>query len=84
MTRGIDGLPKVPPGPTMPNPSTPCGQAIPETALQLFLGWPAHKAGSLRPTSTPLDVPRCTGLVRIQKMHLKSRPVYYVLKCVQN
>jgi hypothetical protein len=26
------GLPKVLPGPAMPNPSTPCGQATPETA----------------------------------------------------
>jgi hypothetical protein len=34
--RGGYGLPKVSLGPTMPNPSTPCGRATPETALQPF------------------------------------------------
>jgi hypothetical protein len=33
-----DGLPKVSPGLSMPNPSTPCGRATPEMALQLFFG----------------------------------------------
>jgi hypothetical protein len=26
-------------------------------------GWPTHKAGGLRPSSTPLDTPRCTSMV---------------------
>jgi hypothetical protein len=29
----IHGLPKVLPGPAMPNPSTPCGRAAPKTAV---------------------------------------------------
>jgi hypothetical protein len=33
-------------GPTMPNPSTPCGRATPETA---------NKVGAPRLSSTPLD-----------------------------
>jgi hypothetical protein len=41
MARGIHGLPKVSPKLTMPNLFTPCGRAIPQTALQLFWGWPA-------------------------------------------
>jgi hypothetical protein len=46
----------------MPNPSTPCRRVTPETALWLFLGWPAHRAGGLRPSSTTLDTLRHTGL----------------------
>jgi hypothetical protein len=58
MTRGGHGLPKVSPGPTMPEPSTPCGRATPETALWPVQGWPAHRAGGLQPSSTLLDTPR--------------------------
>jgi hypothetical protein len=46
MARGIHGLPKVSPGPAMPNPPMPCGRATPETALWPFLGWLAPRAGS--------------------------------------
>jgi len=46
--RGGHGLPKVSPGPAMPDPSMPCGRATPETALQQFRGRPAHRVGSLR------------------------------------
>jgi len=60
MARGGQGLPKVSHGLTMPNLSTPCGRATPEIALRLFQGWPARKAGGLRPSSTPLDTSRCT------------------------
>jgi hypothetical protein len=74
MARGGHGLPKVLPGPAMPHPFTPCGRATPETALRLFQGWLAHRAGRLRLSSTPLNtrrsipkirrcVPQCTGLV---------------------
>jgi hypothetical protein len=55
----MDSL-KFHPGPPMPYPSTPCGEATPETALQPFQGWPTHRAGSLHPSSTPLDTPRRT------------------------
>jgi hypothetical protein len=44
MARGIHGLPKVLPGPAMPNLSTPCGQVTPKTVLH--------------PSSTSLDTPR--------------------------
>jgi hypothetical protein len=64
MAKGIHGLPKVSPGPALSNPSTPCGRATPKTALWPFLGWSACRAGSLRPSSTPLDTPRRTDLVR--------------------
>jgi hypothetical protein len=47
-------------GLAMPYLFTPCGWATPETALWLFWGWPACKAGGLRPSSTPLDTPRRT------------------------
>jgi hypothetical protein len=50
------------PGPTMPDPSTPCRRATPETALLSLLGWSARRAGVLRPSSTTLDTPRRTGL----------------------
>jgi hypothetical protein len=45
MARGDHGLPKVSPGLTMPNPSTPCRRDTPETALLLFRGWPTRRAG---------------------------------------
>jgi hypothetical protein len=57
MATGGHGLPKVSLRPAMPNPSTPCGRASPETALWLFQGWPAHRAGSLRPSFTLLHTP---------------------------
>jgi hypothetical protein len=41
MARGGHRLPKISPGPAMPNPPTPCGQAIPKT----FQGWPARRGG---------------------------------------
>jgi hypothetical protein len=46
----------------MPDPSTPWGQATPETALRPFLGWLAYGAGSLQPSSTFLDTPRSTPM----------------------
>jgi hypothetical protein len=39
-------------GPPMADPSTSCGRATPETALQPFLGWPARRAGGLMLSST--------------------------------
>jgi hypothetical protein len=59
MARGSHGLPKVSPGPAMHNTSTPCWWAIPETALWLFQGWPARRAGvngCLLPLWTPCAV----------------------------
>jgi hypothetical protein len=42
MARGIHGLPKVSPGPAMPDPSMPCKWATPKTALRPYAGrWPA-------------------------------------------
>jgi hypothetical protein len=58
MVKGGLGITKVSPGPAMPYPSMPCGQATSETALWLSQEWPAHRAGSLRLSSTPLDTPR--------------------------
>jgi hypothetical protein len=63
MAKGIHGLPKVSPGPALPYPSMPCGRATPETAFQPFRRWPAHRAGGLQSSSTPLDTPRRTGLI---------------------
>jgi hypothetical protein len=62
MARGDHGLTKVSPAPAMPYRSMPCGQATPETALQPFQGWPAHRAGGLLPSSTPLDTSRRTPM----------------------
>jgi hypothetical protein len=53
--RGIHGLPKVSYGPAMPDPYMPCGRATPQTPLRPF-------GGGLRPSSSPLDTPRRTGL----------------------
>jgi hypothetical protein len=63
MARGGHGLPKVSSGPTMPDPSTPCGQAIPELNLRPFQGWPARSAIGQCPSSTPLDTPRRTPML---------------------
>jgi hypothetical protein len=64
MARGGHGLPKVSLRPAMPYPPTPCGRATPETALLSFQRWPAHRAGSLRLFSSPLDTPHRTPLYR--------------------
>jgi hypothetical protein len=64
MARGGHGLPKVSPRPSMPYPYTPCGRATPETALRSFPVWPAHRAGSRRPSSTSLDTPGHTPMKR--------------------
>jgi hypothetical protein len=48
MAKGVHGLPKVSSGPAMP-----CGQAIPETVLQSFQGWPAHRAAIFYPFGHP-------------------------------
>jgi hypothetical protein len=60
--RGSRGLPRVSPGLAMPYPYMPCRRANPETTLRPFQGLPAHRAGSLRPSSIPLDTPRHTPL----------------------
>jgi hypothetical protein len=57
------GVPKVSPGPAMPNPATPCRQNTPETALWPFQGWPARWSGGLQPSSTALETPRRTPMV---------------------
>jgi hypothetical protein len=62
MARGFHGL-QVSLGLAMPDPSTPCGQATPETAIQLFLEWRAHRVRGLRPPYTPLDTPCRMGLL---------------------
>jgi hypothetical protein len=55
MARGGHGLPKVSSRPALTYPSTPCGGPTPKTVLRLFLGWPAHRLGSLRRSSTLLN-----------------------------
>jgi hypothetical protein len=54
-------------------PSTPCWQATPKTVLWPFQGWPTPRAGSLRPSSTPLNTPCCTPLVSTIRWLLISR-----------
>jgi hypothetical protein len=75
IARGDHGLPKVSLGPAMLYPCMPCGQATPETALQLFQGWLTHRVGGLQLSSTPLDTPRCTPTLLthyyLQEMSLK-------------
>jgi hypothetical protein len=63
MARGGHGLPNVSPGPAMPDSFMLCGQTTPETALQLFQGWPARRADSLQSLSTLLDTPRRTPTI---------------------
>jgi hypothetical protein len=74
MARDSHGLPKVSPRPAMPDRSKPWGRVTPETALQLFLAWPAHRIGDLRQSSTPLDTPRHTSLLG---KHLKNNLTNY-------
>jgi hypothetical protein len=73
MARGGHGLPKVSPESAMPYPSTPCRQAT-------------CKVGGLRPSSTPLDTPRCTAMIKpdvfdIEHKELSAspgrRPLFY-------
>jgi hypothetical protein len=73
MARGGQGLPKVSLGPAMPYPSTPYGRPPPETALQLFQGWPPvgrAAFGRLLPPWIPYAVRLChrlTGSLRSSK-----------------
>jgi hypothetical protein len=46
-------------GPPCPILLRPAGMPPPK---RLVLGWPAHRAGSLRPSFTPLVTPHCTFL----------------------
>jgi hypothetical protein len=68
MARGGHALPKVSPGPVMPNPSTPCGWVT---------GWPGRRAGGLRPSATLLDTPRRTPMFR--RKPSTQQPGIYVL-----
>jgi hypothetical protein len=72
MARGDHGLPKVSPGPAMPYSSMTCGHATPQMALWAFQGWPAHRAGDLRASSTPLDTPRCTPMKKKEEENRKK------------
>jgi hypothetical protein len=54
MARGGHGLPKVPLGSAMTDPTESSRRATPETALRPFQGWHTCKAGGLRPHSTPM------------------------------
>jgi hypothetical protein len=76
--RGIHGRTKVSCGPAMPNTYTPCGRATPQTALRPFGGWPARRAGGLRPSSSPLDTPSRTGLVTTFSISL----LYFILPLI--
>jgi hypothetical protein len=84
MARGVHGLPKVSRGPAMPNPSMPCQQATPKTALQPFLGWPARRAGGLRQSSTPLDTQRRTGLVLGDGLIFNSILAFFVSQSLRS
>jgi hypothetical protein len=80
IARGGHGLPKVSPRPPMPDLSTPSGRATPETALQLFQGWPARRTGGLPSFSTLLAVRLCSCLksfvimseVYLEKVDIKT------------
>jgi hypothetical protein len=72
MARGGHELPKVSTGLAIPYPSTFCEQATPEMALWTFQGWPACRAGGLRPSLTPLVTPHLTPMVvmKVSKRNL--------------
>jgi hypothetical protein len=46
---GLAGLPKVSPGPAMPDPSRPCGRVTPETAIVYPFGHPTPSGGLTTP-----------------------------------
>jgi hypothetical protein len=52
-------------GPPCPTLICPAGGPPPQMALWPFGGWPAHRAGSLWPSYSPLDTPSRTGVGRI-------------------
>jgi hypothetical protein len=75
MAKGGHGLSKLSLGPAMPDQSTPCRQANPETALRLFQEWPARRAGGLQPSLMPLDTPRLTPMYyRRRSSEYRRRP----------
>jgi hypothetical protein len=62
--RVANGLPKVSPGPAMLDPSTPCVQTTPKTALRPYtVSYSLTAAGGLWLSSTPLDSSRLTPIV---------------------
>jgi hypothetical protein len=63
MARGGHRLPKVLLGPVLTNLSMPCRGATPETDLQPFPVWPAHRLNGLQPPSTPLDTPHLMPMI---------------------
>jgi hypothetical protein len=68
MARGDYGLPKDSPGPAKPYPSTSCGQLPLKRVAGVHSGGDGSgvdtsRAGSLRPSSTPVDTPRRTPLI---------------------
>jgi hypothetical protein len=69
---GGHGLPKVSPGPAIPDPFAPCGRATPKTALRLFRGCPTYRVGVLQPSFTLLDIPRHTPMVGIVSVKLQT------------
>jgi hypothetical protein len=73
MGRGGHEVPKVSPGPAMPDPSTPYGQATAETASWPFLEWSARRDCSRRPLSILLDAPRMP-MVKMKEEFLTPQP----------
>jgi hypothetical protein len=70
MASNIHELLKVSLSSAMPDPSTPCGRATPETTLRPFLGWPTGRAGDLQPSSWIPDAVRAwqKGIQEISQM----------------
>jgi hypothetical protein len=52
------------------------GPSYPSTPSRPFQRWPAYRAGSLWPSSTPLDTPRLTPMFKLeQKQNQEMRRV---------
>jgi hypothetical protein len=68
MAGGGHGLPNVLLEPTKPFSFMACGRATSETDVKPFQGWPASRAGSLQPSSTPLDTPYHTLMFMTQNI----------------
>jgi len=79
MARGIHGLPKVLPGPLMPNPSMPCRWAISKQPYSHFKGGPPSEQAACShplPFWTPHTVWVCQRLrIRIEGIRKVERMI---------
>jgi hypothetical protein len=84
MARGGHGLPKVSPGPAMPDPSTPWGRATPEKPLRPFKGVALPQGGRPAAVFFPFGHPTSyacdDGGDRIHEINFWSHEIWMTVK----